>query len=125
MLKALKGNWAVTKIVNFNREMKGPEGMNFIFEGNKLTRTMPPIKGKESDKLTYKVKIDTSKKPYKITMTPDAGGRDHKWIIKIEKGELHLATTRAADFPKDFGGDDVVALLVMKKQDKGKEKGKE
>lgn len=120
-LKALRGTWAVTKTTFGPRETKVPPGMDFLFDGDKLTRTFPARKGKAKgvEKLTYKVKLDTRKKPYRVTMTPDAGGRDHKWIFKIEKDQLTLATSRAGDFPPDFTGE-TVATMVMTKQVKEK-----
>src|SRR5262245_45311332 len=93
-LKKLKGSWTVTKGVLNKRELKAPPGLTYTFEGNKLTRTAPFGKGKGigkgDNKQTYKVKIDTKKKPYKIELTPDGGGKALSGIFKIEKDELYL-----------------------------------
>jgi uncharacterized protein (TIGR03067 family) len=124
-LRKLKGTWTVTKAVFNKREIKAPPGLSYTFEGNKLTRTMPlgklkvNVKGKGDNKQTYKVKIDTKKKPYKIEMTPDGGGKAMSGIFKIEKDELFLVTSRGKDgkAPEDFTG--VTApVMVMTKEKK-------
>jgi uncharacterized protein (TIGR03067 family) len=129
-LRALKGTWTVTRGVFGNRESKAPPGLTYTFDGDKLTRALPfgkakgNVKGKDDGKQTYKVKLDTKKKPYQITMTPDGGGQAQSGIFKVEKGELFLATARGKDAktPADFSGGDV-AVMVMTKE-KGKEKDK-
>jgi uncharacterized protein (TIGR03067 family) len=119
-LKKLKGTWTVTKAVWGKREAKAPPGMTYAFDGDKLTRTTPL--GKGAGKQTFKVKIDTKKKPYKITMTPEDKDKGQSGIFKVEKGELFLATGRGkgGKAPADFKGDDVM-VLVMKKEEKAKE----
>jgi len=124
-LKKLKGTWTVTKGVFNKRELKAPPGLTYTFEGNKLTRTAPfgkgkgNVKGKGGAQQTYKVKIDTKKKPYKIEMTPDNGGKTQVGIFKIEKDELFLVTGRGKDAkaPTDFTGADAM-MMVMKKEKK-------
>ena len=71
------------------------------------------------NKQTYKVKIDTTKKPHRITMTPQNGGKTQTAILKVEKGELFLATARGRDAkaPADFEGDGV-AILIMTRDKK-------
>jgi uncharacterized protein (TIGR03067 family) len=118
-LTALKGGWAVTKIAMGDNEKKSRAGLNFVFDGDKLTRTVVSRKGKASTKRTYKVKVDTRTKPHKITLVPDAGGRELKWIFKFEKGELFLAYTRTGDLPADFK-DSNVMLMVLKRAPKEK-----
>jgi uncharacterized protein (TIGR03067 family) len=118
-LTALKGTWAVTRIVVKGRERKAREGMYFVFDGDKLTRTMFTKDGTKNP--AFKVKVDTRTKPHKITMVSDAGAREQKWIFKIEKGELFLAYTRAGDFPTDFKDRDAM-LMVLKKVPKEKAK---
>jgi uncharacterized protein (TIGR03067 family) len=119
-LAKLKGTWTVTKAVWGKREAKAPPGMTYAFDGDKLTRTTPL--GKGAGKQTFKVKIDTKKKPYKITMTPEDKDKGQSGIFKVEKGELFLATGRGkgGKAPADFKGDDVM-VLVMKKEEKAKE----
>jgi uncharacterized protein (TIGR03067 family) len=129
-LRELKGTWTVTKVLFRGRELKSPdEAATWVFDGRKLTQTFPPNKrkGKEATETTYKVKLDTSKKPYKLTATPEAGGKERKWIFKIEKGELRVVSTREADFPKDFDDPDATVGMVMaRRSDKPvKDKAKE
>jgi uncharacterized protein (TIGR03067 family) len=123
--RELKGTWTVTKGIFGGRESKAPPGLTYAFDGDKLVRDAPFGKG---NKMTYKVKIDASKKPYKITMTPEGGGRTISGIIKIEKGELYLATGRVPfgkdkvkdkdpKPPTDFKGDGV-SVMVMTKEKK-------
>src|SRR5262249_12728345 len=113
-LRELKGTWMVTRAVFGGREAKAPPGLTYAFDGGKLVRTAPV--GKGDNRQAYKVKLDTSKKPYKITMTPENGGKAQTAILKVEKGELFLATTRGAGAkaPADFKGDDVSVLVMTK-----------
>lgn len=116
-LAALKGTWTTVKMTFRDRDLSFPKDNDFIFEGGRLTRMVPPRKdsGKGPTKLTYKVKLDTRKKPYRLTAVPDAGGGVvASWIYKIEKGELTLATARMGGFPADFTGD--VATIVLRKK---------
>jgi uncharacterized protein (TIGR03067 family) len=117
-LKTLKGTWTVTKGVFKGHEEKVTDGRTYIFDGDKLTRTVPG--GKNNGKLTYKVELDTRKKPCKITMSPDDGGKAREGVIKIENGELFLSVDgpKFRTMPSDFSGKDAT-VFVMKKQ-KGK-----
>jgi uncharacterized protein (TIGR03067 family) len=124
-LKKLKGTWAVTKRVLGGREAKAPAGLIYTFDGDKLTRRFAAPAGKAGGRQQLTVTIDTAKKPHRLTMKA-VGGKSTVYIYKIEKGELFLATGRGkgAKVPAEFKGDDV-ALMVLKKEEKAKEKGKE
>src|SRR5262245_38320344 len=70
-LKKLKGEWTVTSAVFGGREMKAPPGMTYTFDGDKLTRTTPFGKAVDGRKQTFKVKLDTKKKPHTIELIPE------------------------------------------------------
>jgi uncharacterized protein (TIGR03067 family) len=116
-LRTLKGTWIATKAIIKGREHKVAEGSTFNFENDQLTRTVPA--GKNVGKFIYKVKLDTLKKPHKITLTPVDGGDAREGVIKIEKGQLFLSDVilragRVGPVPTDFSSKDAV-VLVMKK----------
>jgi uncharacterized protein (TIGR03067 family) len=113
-LRELKGTWTVTRAVFGKREAKAPPGMTYCFDDDRLVRVMPF--GKGDNKQTFKVKLDLSKKPHRITMTPENGGAVQSAIFKIEKGELSVATARGknARAPADFTGDDVSVMVMTK-----------
>jgi uncharacterized protein (TIGR03067 family) len=117
-LRELKGTWTVTRALFGNRESKAPPGLTYAFGGDKLTRKTPF--GKGNNNLTFKVKLDTSKKPYRITMTPENGGNAQSGIFKIENGELFIATARGKDAkpPADFKGNDVSVMIMTKEKPK-------
>src|SRR5256885_786429 len=73
-LRALEGKWTVTRAVFGGREMKAPPGLTYEFAGGKLTRTMPLGKKGGDNKQLLDVKVDLSKKPHRITLTPQNGG---------------------------------------------------
>jgi uncharacterized protein (TIGR03067 family) len=133
-LKKLKGTWAVTRAVREGTEAKPRPGLAFTFDGDKVTQSLPDgrVKGQVL-KQTYKVKIDTKKKPHTIELTTESGKTGMVGIYKIEKGRLHLALGqpvkggKGAVAPKDFSGDDYVAYVMTpeKAKEKAKEKGKE
>src|SRR5262245_65809988 len=72
-LKKLKGTWTVTRALFGKRELKAPPGMTYTFDGEKLTRSLPPFGkvGKGDRTVKYKVKLTTKKKPYTIEMIPE------------------------------------------------------
>lgn len=116
-LRKLKGTWTVARAMIGKREVKTPAGLTYTFDGDKLTWSRPVDKDGVKQVQTYKVKLDTKKRPYKITMRAD-GLISSEGIFKIEKGELYLATIRTgkpAKAPADFTGDGVV-LEVMTKE---------
>jgi uncharacterized protein (TIGR03067 family) len=120
-LKKLQGTWVVTKRVLGGREAKSPSGLIYTFDGDKVTRRFAAPEGKAGGRQVLTVTIDTAKKPHRLTMKA-VGSKSTEYIYKIEKGELFLATGRGkgAKVPTDFKGDDVT-LMVLKKQEKGKE----
>jgi len=115
-LGALKGTWTATKVVFAGREAKAPPGITYALERGKLVRSVPAGKGGNQ---TFEVKVDARKKPYRITMTPEGGGRAQSGIFKIEKGELFLATGAGKDGkgPEDFSGT-TGGVMVMSKEKK-------
>jgi uncharacterized protein (TIGR03067 family) len=127
-LKKLKGTWTATKILDGGVEEEAPAGrLTFTFEGSTLKRRL--VGGTNAGGLrSYRVKIDTKKKPHTIELAPEGGGAAQPGIYKVEKGELYLALGRPARFgkgavaPKDFSGDDYVALVMTREKTKGKGK---
>src|SRR5262245_16647123 len=124
-LKKLQGTWTVTKRVLGGREAKAPAGLIYTFDGDKVTRRFAAPEGKAGGRQVLTVTIDTAKTPHRLTMKA-VGSKSAVYIYKIEKGELYLATGRGkgAKVPDEIKGDDV-ALMVLKKEEKPKEKGKE
>jgi uncharacterized protein (TIGR03067 family) len=133
-LKKLKGKWTVTKALLNKRELRAPIGGSYTFDGDKLTRETPQWRA-EVVRTTFKVKIDTRRRPHRIELT-DEGGGGQVGIYKIEKGQLYLALGRPKDVkgdkdpavPTDFKGE-ARPVYVMKREKveekKGKEKAKE
>src|SRR5262245_594476 len=82
-LKKLQGTWTVTKRFSGKRDLKLPSTVTYTFDGDKLTREMVLGKAK-GGKATFKVTIDTKKKPHRIELTPEGGGAGQAGIYKIE-----------------------------------------
>jgi uncharacterized protein (TIGR03067 family) len=92
--------------------------MKIVFKGESLAIVLSDD-GKKDEK-TAKIKLDTTKQPHSIDITPTDGpekGKTFPGIYKYEKGELTLAFTekQGADRPKDFKSDENVILLKLKK----------
>jgi uncharacterized protein (TIGR03067 family) len=108
------------------RELKTPPGLTYTFDGDKLTRETASGKAKGS-KQTYKVKIDTKRRPHTIELVPLGAARGQVGVYKIEKGELYLTTgrtkggknARGVVTPKDFSGDGE-PVYVMTREKGGK-----
>src|SRR5262249_8389863 len=66
-LKKLQGSWTVTKWLAKGDELKVRPGMTYTFDGDRLTRP-GPITGRRQ---TFKVKLDTGKRPHSIKLTPE------------------------------------------------------
>jgi len=72
----------------------------------------------EGGEKAAKIKVDASKTPHHIDITPDDGpekGKTFPGIYKLDKDELTLAFTEKADRPKDFKSEGDVILLKLKK----------
>jgi uncharacterized protein (TIGR03067 family) len=68
-----------------------------------------------------KIKVDESKTPATIDISPSDGpekGMTFLGIVKSEKGEVTIAFTEKGDRPKDFKSEGETLLLKMKKDEK-------
>jgi uncharacterized protein (TIGR03067 family) len=68
-----------------------------------------------------KIKVDSSKTPNTIDISPTDGpekGKNFPGIYKFDKGDLTLAFTEKGDRPKGFTVEGDVVLLKMKKDEK-------
>ena len=130
-LKKLKGTWAITRVVMEGKEWKQRSDTTYAFDGNKLVATTTAFaegKGKFESTESFKVKIDTKKKPHTIDLVPDGKYPGLMGIYKIEKGELYIAKGwregigKAAKVvrPKDFKGDGVGVYVLTREKDKAK-----
>lgn len=72
-----------------------------------------------------KIKVDATKTPHAIDITPTDGpekGKTFPGIYKTEKGEVTIAFNEKGDRPTGFKADGDVMLLTMKKAEKEKDK---
>jgi uncharacterized protein (TIGR03067 family) len=111
-LKKLQGTWAVTKMLAKGDEFEPRAGMTYTFDGDKLTRARP-VTGRGGLKQTFKVKLDTRRRPHTIELIPEGADKGQTGVYKLVKGELYLAmgTARA---PADLSGKGA-PVLVMKR----------
>jgi uncharacterized protein (TIGR03067 family) len=136
-LKKLQGTWKVTKVLLGTREAEPRNVMTWTFDGDKLVSTTTGTaagRGKFEDKWTYKVKIDTKKKPHTIELVPEQDkfvrkGVAMAGIYKIEKGELYLArlagrakAAKPLGTPKDFKDKDAAVYVMKREMDQEKAK---
>ena len=116
-LKDLEGTYKVTFL-----EKAGKAAPKDLTESLTVT-----IKGEEmtikvgDDEKKAKIKVDSSKTPNTIDVSPSEGpekGKIFPGIFKLEKGELTLNFTEKGDRPKDFKVEGEAMLLKMKKEEK-------
>jgi uncharacterized protein (TIGR03067 family) len=116
-LKELEGTYKVTYM-----EKVGKVASKDITETLKVT-----FKGEElvikfgDDEKKAKIKVDSSKTPNTIDISPSEGpekGKTFPGIYKTEKGELTLVFTEKGDRPKEFKVEGEAALLRMKREEK-------
>lgn len=83
--------------------------------GNEMTFT---IKGKSHP---AKIKLDGTKKPAHIDLSPSDGpekGKTFLGIYKVEKGELVIAFTEKGERPSEFKGEGDALLIRLKREEK-------
>lgn len=116
-LKELEGTYKVTAL-----EKGGKAGPKDLVDSLKVT-----IKGEEflfkigDEEKKAKIKVDSSKTPNTIDITPNDGpekGKTFPGIFKIEKGELTLVFTEKGDRPKEFKSEGETMMVKMKKDEK-------
>jgi len=116
-LKELEGTYTVTVLE------KGGKGAP-----KELTDTLKvTIKGDDfnlvvgTDEKKAKIKVDASKTPNTIDITPSDGpekGKTFPGIYKSEKGEVTIVFNEKGDRPKDFKSEGEAMLVKMKKDEK-------
>ncbi len=120
-LKELEGTYKVTAL-----EKAGKPAPKELTDTLKVT-----IKGDEllikigDEEKKAKIKVDGSKTPGTIDITPSEGpekGKTFPGIYKAEKGELTLVFTEKGDRPKEFKSEGDAMLVKMKKDEKEKDK---
>jgi len=116
-IKDLEGTYKVTYM-----EKVGKVAPKELTDTLKVT-----IKGEEmvvkvgEDEKKAKIKVDASKTPSTIDVSPSEGpekGKTFPGIYKIEKGELTITFTEKGDRPKEFKVEGEAVLLKMKKEEK-------
>ena len=116
-LKNLEGTYKVTHMEKAGKLATKDEtdGVKFSIKGDELT-----IMIRDEEKKA-KIKVDATKTPHTIDITPSDGpekGKTFPGIFKLDKGDLTLAFTEKGDRPKEFKVEGEVVLLKMKKDEK-------
>jgi uncharacterized protein (TIGR03067 family) len=117
-LKDLEGTYSVTLLKKGGKEAgkEDTQKTKIRFKGESLSI----IIGNEEK--STQIKVDASKQPHAIDITPSEGpdkGKTYLGIYKYEKGELAIAFVKAGDRPKEFTSENEVTLMKLKK-DAGK-----
>ncbi|MBX9624593.1 MAG: TIGR03067 domain-containing protein [Gemmataceae bacterium] len=117
-LKELDGAYKATALTKGGKVAPDDlvAGTTATFAGGELTVT---VNGKA---FPSKVKVDPSKKPAHIDISPTDGpekGKTFPGVYKLDKGELVIAFAErpGADRPKDFTGDADATVLKLKRAD--------
>jgi uncharacterized protein (TIGR03067 family) len=120
-LKELEGTYKVTAL-----EKGGKAAPKDLSDSLKVT-----FKGEEfmfkigDEEKKAKIKVDSSKTPNTIDITPSDGpekGKTFPGIFKLDKGELTLVFTEKGDRPKEFKSEGETMMVKMKKDEKKDEK---
>jgi uncharacterized protein (TIGR03067 family) len=116
-LKELEGTYKVTSLEKAGKTAPKDlvESMKVVFKGEDLT-----IKVGDEEKKA-KIKVDSSKTPNTIDITPSEGpekGKSFPGIYKMEKGELTITFTEKGDRPKEFKVEGESMLIKLKKDEK-------
>jgi len=117
LLKELEGTYKVTTL-----EKGGKAAPKEISESVAIT-----IKGEDfiikiaDDEKKAKIKVDGSKTPGTIDISPSDGpekGKTFLGIVKADKGEVTIAFSEKGDRPKEFKSEGDVMLIKLKKEEK-------
>jgi uncharacterized protein (TIGR03067 family) len=128
-LKKLEGRWKIQSAEKGGEPAPAEfkEAITFIFSGDKLTLHFQ-IKGKEDKKISS-LKIDTSKKPSRIDITPDDGpekGKTMPGIFELKGSTLKLAINDGGkDRPTAFASpkdSHVIAFTLTREKSEKKAK---
>lgn len=115
-LKDLEGSYTVEAATKGGVDVPETERkkVTFVFKADEMTM-------KTADRaVTAKIKVDSTKMPMTIEISPADGpekGKTFPGIYKIENGELLLAFNERGDRPTEFKGDGDVALMKLKKEE--------
>ncbi len=116
-LKDLEGTYTVTVL-----EKAGKAAPKEITDSLKVT-----IKGDDfimtigTDEKKAKIKVDSTKTPNTIDITPSDGpekGKTFPGIYKAEKGEVTIALSEKGDRPKELKSEGEAMLVKLKKDEK-------
>lgn len=115
-LKELEGNYSVASLQLSGKVLSKEDAQKtkVRFKGDMLSIT---IGGQEK---ATQIKVDASKKPHTIDITPNEGpdkGKTYLGIYKIEKNEVTLAFIKSGERPKEFTSENEVTLLKLKKEE--------
>ena len=119
LLKELEGTYKVTALEKGGKALpKGKaESLKIAIKGDELIVTA------DGEEKKAKIKVDGSKTPATIDITPTDGpekGKTFPGIVKSEKGEVTIVFTESGDRPKEFKSEGEALLLKMKKEEKKK-----
>jgi uncharacterized protein (TIGR03067 family) len=114
-LQELEGTYTVTSLKKGGREAgkEDTQKTKIRFKGESLSIII------NGDEKSTQIKVDTSKQPHTIDITPSEGpdkGKTYLGIYKVEMGELTLAFVRTGERPKGFTSDNDVTLMKLKKE---------
>lgn len=113
-LKELEGKYTVAAVTKGGQPAPDEfvQSASAVVKGDELTIT---AKGKDN---RAKIKVDATKKPAQIDLSPSDGpekGKTFPGIYKLDKGEWTLAFTERGDRPTEFKGEADVVLIRFKK----------
>ena len=117
LLKELEGTYKVTALEKGGKPAPKEisDSLTIIIKGEEFT-----IKFSDEEKKA-KIKVDGSKTPGTIDISPSDGpekGKTFLGIVKSEKGEVTIAFTEKGDRPKEFKSEGETMLIKMKKEEK-------
>lgn len=114
-LKDLEGTYTVESAAKGGVEIPDAERQKVTF-----SITAEELMMKTPDRtVTAKIKVDSTKSPMTIDLSPTDGpekGKTFPGIYKIESGELVIAFNERGDRPTEFKAEGDIAVLRLKKQ---------
>jgi len=121
-LKELEGTYTVTALEKGGKPAPKEiaEGLKVTIKGDSFILTMTSD-DKKSEEKKAKIKVDSSKTPGTIDITPSDGPEKDKTfpgIYKSEKGEVTIVFVEKGDRPKEFKSEGDAMLVKMKKAEK-------
>jgi uncharacterized protein (TIGR03067 family) len=113
-LKELEGTYSVTLLKKGGKEAgkEDTQKTKIRFKGESLSIVIG------GDEKSTQIKVDASKQPHTIDITPSEGpdkGKTYLGIYKYDKGELTIAFVKVGDRPKEFTSENDITLMNLKK----------